>query len=71
MTITSATCYVESPFSATIEFAEAGLKQRPGLAVSPGSALSEEIRVRLRVVDDETDEVRKHDALEIRWSPKH
>ena len=27
--------------------------------------------MRSQIVEDATDEVRKHDALEIRWSPKH
>ena len=64
-----ATRYVDCPFSAVIEYVDEALRRRIDLAVSPAPLLSARVRMRLRVVDDLTDPVRRHDALLVAWRP--
>lgn len=47
-----------SPFSAAIDLAEAFMRAHP------------EIELWARRIDDPTDSVRRHDALEFTWTPK-
>jgi hypothetical protein len=41
------------------------------MRVSPISAVSENVRATAAVVDDESDDVRRHDALLLAWRPDH
>lgn len=68
-TTVHATRYVDCPFSAVIEYVDDTLRRRMDRALSPVPLLSARVRVHLRVVDDRTDPVRRHDALLLAWRP--
>ncbi len=59
------------PFSAVIEFAEKALHESPWMRVSPVSAVSENVKALAAIVDDRSDDVRRHDALLFAWKPDH
>jgi len=63
--------FVACPFSATIDFAEEALAESPEIEVSPVEGLGERVDVASVVVEDKSDTVRKHDALQIAWRPQH
>ncbi len=63
--------YCACPFSAVIEFAEKALRKSPQMRISPGYAVSENVKATAAVVDDRSDGVRRHDALLLAWRPDH
>ena len=59
------------PFSAVIEFAEKALQGSPWMRVSPVPAVSENVKALAMIVEDSSDDVRRHDALLLAWKPDH
>lgn len=59
------------PFSAVIDFAEKALHDSPWMRVSPVPVVSENVQAAAAVVDDRSDDVRRHDALLLAWKPNH
>jgi hypothetical protein len=75
MTMTSnvihASALVRCPFSVAVEMMERALRARHDIIVSPMRGLRERVHVGWAIVDDLTDECRRHDALTIFWKPEH
>ena len=63
--------YCACPFSAVIGIAEKALQRHPRMRVSPISAVSENVKATMGVVEDHSDGVRRHDALLLAWRPDH
>lgn len=59
--------FARAPFSATIDAVAEYLKTYPNIAVSPIEAASVDVDLQHAIIDDESDTVRKHDALLLRW----
>jgi hypothetical protein len=59
------------PFSAVIDFAEKALHESHFMRVSPVPVISENVQTLAAVVDDRSDDVRRHDALLLAWKPNH
>ena len=59
------------PFSAVIEFAEKALNESRSMRVSPVPVVAETVHAMAAVVDDSSDDVRRHDALLLVWKPDH
>ena len=59
------------PFSAVIEFAEKALSESRWMRVSPVPVVAENVQAVAAVVDDRSDDVRRHDALLLAWKPNH
>jgi len=66
-----ASTLVRCPFSVAIEMMERALRDRHDIIVSPMRGVRERVRVGWAIVDDLTDECRRHDALTIFWKPEH
>ena len=58
------------PFSAVIDTAESFMREHPELEVHAPMHLSAIVGVIAHRVDDHTDDVRKHEALEFSWKPR-
>jgi hypothetical protein len=67
MSVVVVTGFFQAPFSAVIDTAADYLKTNPTIAVSPIAVADVGVDVQHKVVDDHTDTVRKHDALQVRW----
>ena len=65
------TMLVDVPFSALAEHLAGVLRGRRDLFVSPLRAPGEHVRITWGIVEDTTDEVRKHDAIALDWVPDH
>lgn len=66
-----ASALVRCPFSVSIEMLARALRDRPDITVSPMRGVRERVHVGWAIVDDLTDECRRHDALTIYWKPEH
>jgi hypothetical protein len=66
-----ASALVRCPFSVSIEMIERALRQRRDMIVCPIRGVRERVHLGWAVVDDLTDECRRHDALTIYWKPEH
>jgi hypothetical protein len=62
--------YVRCPFSAAIELAEKVLGRRGDLYITPSAPVGERVTFATATATDITDDVRKHDALLLTWSPQ-
>ncbi len=61
---------VRCPFSGVIEFSESFFEGDRGFSISPIAAVAAAVEPGTRAVDDLTDDVRRHDALELTWTPR-
>ncbi|MBV8639289.1 MAG: hypothetical protein JO322_14515 [Candidatus Eremiobacteraeota bacterium] len=66
-----ASALVRCPFSCAIEILERALRNRHDIIVSPMRGVRERVHVGWAIVDDLTDECRRHEALTIYWNPEH
>ena len=66
-----ATAVVRCPFSAAVEMIERALRDRKEITVSVARGLREQVRLGWAVVDDLSDEARRHDAIALYWTPHH
>ncbi len=66
-----ASALVRCPFSVAIEMMQRALRDRHDMVVSPMRGVRERVHVGWAVVDDVSDECRRHDALTIFWKPEH
>jgi hypothetical protein len=66
-----ASALVRCPFSVAVEMVERALRDRHDMIVSPMRGVRERLHVGWAIVDDLTDECRRHDALTIFWKPEH
>jgi hypothetical protein len=71
MTTVRASHFCRCPFSAAVEFAEQALRRQPNIRVSAVPPIGDTVSLKTRVVDDVTDDARKHDALLLAWQPAH
>jgi hypothetical protein len=69
--IIHASALVRCPFSVAIEMMERALRDRHDIIVSPMRGVRERVHVGWAIVEDLTDECRRHDALTIYWTPEH
>ncbi len=66
-----ASALVRCPFSVAVDMMERALRDRHDMLVSPMRGVRERVHVGWAIVDDLTDECRRHDALTIFWKPEH
>lgn len=67
----AATKLVRVPFSAATEMVERALVDRKELVVSAARGVTERVRIGWAIVDDLSDEARRHDAISLYWTPVH
>lgn len=66
-----ATMLARCPFSVATEMLGRSLREKKDMTVSVTRAIREHVRLGWAVVDDLTDESRRHDAIAIYWTPDH
>lgn len=66
-----ATQLVRCPFSVGMEMIERALRDRKELVVSAARGVTERVRIGWAIVDDLSDEARRHDAISLYWTPVH
>ncbi len=66
-----ATTLVNVPFSVLADLLADALRERRDLDVSPLVGPGERVRLSWGLVEDASDEARKHEAIAIEWTPEH
>jgi hypothetical protein len=70
MTSLFRTTLVEAPFSSVIEYVKDFFDEHPRLRVKAIASTNIGVETQRELVDDETDDVRRHDALTVNWQPR-
>jgi hypothetical protein len=65
------TAIVRCPFSRITEMIERSLEHHREFSVSPMPGVRERVKVGWSIVDDLSDEARRHDAIALYWTPQH
>jgi hypothetical protein len=62
---------VRCPFSVAIELIGRSLREKKEITISASPGVRENVRLGWAIVDDLSDESRRHDAVAIYWTPVH